>query len=83
VSDWNAVLRCGRVTDPEAGHDAVADVAIVGDRVAEIGTGPAPAHPVTAGPPALCPAYEDHPTTVEHQAGNTRRYSAGSQAGSA
>jgi N-acyl-D-aspartate/D-glutamate deacylase len=39
VSDWDIVLRGGRVIDPESGLDAVADVAVAGGRVAEIGTG--------------------------------------------
>ena len=39
VSDWDIVLRGGRVIDPESGLDATADVAIAGDRVAEIGPG--------------------------------------------
>ncbi len=43
MSDWDVVLRGGRVIDPESGFDAVADVAIAGDRVAEIGTGLGPA----------------------------------------
>jgi len=38
----DVMLRGGRVTDPESGHDAVSDIAIVGDRVAEIGTGRGP-----------------------------------------
>ena len=33
------VLRGGRVIDPESGLDAVSDVAIVGERVAAVGTG--------------------------------------------
>jgi N-acyl-D-aspartate/D-glutamate deacylase len=43
VSDWDVVLRNGRVIDPESGFDATADVAIAGDRVAEIGQGLGPA----------------------------------------
>ena len=39
MSDWDIVLRGGRVIDPESGLDAVADVAIEGGRVAEIGPG--------------------------------------------
>jgi len=42
VSDWDIVLRGGRVIDPESGLDAIADVAIEGDRVAEIGPGLGP-----------------------------------------
>jgi predicted amidohydrolase len=34
VIEYDAVLRGGRVIDPESGLDAVRDVAIVGDRVA-------------------------------------------------
>lgn len=39
MSDWDIVLRGGRVVDPESGLDAVHDVAIAGGRVARIGTG--------------------------------------------
>lgn len=34
---FDLVIRGGRVIDPETGHDAVADVAIVGDRIAAVG----------------------------------------------
>jgi N-acyl-D-aspartate/D-glutamate deacylase len=37
VSEWDTVLRGGRVIDPESGLDGVADVAIGGDRVAAVG----------------------------------------------
>jgi N-acyl-D-aspartate/D-glutamate deacylase len=37
VIEYDAVLRGGRVIDPESGLDAVRDVAIVGDRVAAVG----------------------------------------------
>jgi cytosine/adenosine deaminase-related metal-dependent hydrolase len=37
VSSWDIVLRGGRVIDPESGTDAVRDVAVVRDRIAEIG----------------------------------------------
>jgi len=43
VSDWDIVLRGGRVIDPESGLDAVRDVAVARGRVAEIGTGLRPA----------------------------------------
>jgi cytosine/adenosine deaminase-related metal-dependent hydrolase len=43
VSDWDIVLRGGRVVDPESGLDAVRDVAVAAGRVAEIGNGLAPA----------------------------------------
>jgi len=43
VSDWDIVLRGGRVIDPESGLDAVRDVAVAAGRVAEIGTGLGPA----------------------------------------
>ena len=43
MSDWDIVLRGGRVIDPESGLDAIADVAIAGDRVAEVGPGLGPA----------------------------------------
>jgi len=43
VSDWDLVLRGGRVIDPESGLDAVRDVAVARGRVAEIGTGLRPA----------------------------------------
>ena len=39
---YDAVLRGGRVVDPESGLDAVRDVGIVGGRVAAVGTGLAP-----------------------------------------
>ena len=39
MSDWDVVLRGGRVVDPESGLDAVRDVAIAGDRIAAVGTG--------------------------------------------
>jgi N-acyl-D-aspartate/D-glutamate deacylase len=39
VIEYDAVLRGGRVIDPESGLDAVRDVAIAGDRVAAVGVG--------------------------------------------
>jgi cytosine/adenosine deaminase-related metal-dependent hydrolase len=39
MSGWEIVLRGGRVIDPESGFDAVADVAIGGGRVTEVGAG--------------------------------------------
>jgi N-acyl-D-aspartate/D-glutamate deacylase len=39
MTDFDVVLRGGRVIDPESGLDAVRDVAITGDRVAGIGSG--------------------------------------------
>ena len=39
MSDWDVVLRGGRVVDPESGLDAVRDVAIAGDQIAAVGTG--------------------------------------------
>ena len=39
---YDAVLRGGRVIDPESGLDAVRDVGIAGGRVAAVGTGLAP-----------------------------------------
>jgi dihydroorotase-like cyclic amidohydrolase len=39
VSQWDVVLRGGRVIDPETGFDAVADVAVGDGRVAQVGTG--------------------------------------------
>jgi dihydroorotase-like cyclic amidohydrolase len=39
MSDWDVVLRGGRVVDPESAFDAVADVAIGAGRVAQIGAG--------------------------------------------
>jgi N-acyl-D-aspartate/D-glutamate deacylase len=42
VSDWDVVLRGGRVIDPESGLDAVRDVAVTGGRVAEVGSGLSP-----------------------------------------
>ena len=43
MSDWDFVLRGGRVIDPESGLDAVRDVAVAQGRVAEIGSGVRPA----------------------------------------
>ena len=40
MSDWDLVLRSGRVIDPESGLDAVRDVAVAQGRIAAIGTGP-------------------------------------------
>ena len=42
MSDWDVVLRGGRVIDPESGLDAVRDVAVADGRVAEVGTGLSP-----------------------------------------
>ena len=39
MSDWDVVLRGGRVIDPESGLDAVRDVAVADGRVADVGTG--------------------------------------------
>ena len=39
MTDFDIVLRGGRVIDPESGLDAVRDVAIAGDRVARVGAG--------------------------------------------
>ena len=39
MTDFDIVLRGGRVIDPESGMDAVRDVAIDGDRVARVGAG--------------------------------------------
>ncbi len=57
MTTYDVVLRGGRVIDPETGLDAIADVAITGGRIAEIGTALASApvdlsvagHVVTAG----------------------------------
>ena len=38
MSDWESVLRGGRVIDPESGLDAVRDVAVAQGRIAAIGT---------------------------------------------
>jgi N-acyl-D-aspartate/D-glutamate deacylase len=43
MTDFDIVLRGGRVIDPESGLDAVRDVAITGDRVARIGAALPPA----------------------------------------
>jgi N-acyl-D-aspartate/D-glutamate deacylase len=42
MSDWDVVLRGGRVIDPESALDALRDVAVADGRVAEVGTGLAP-----------------------------------------
>jgi len=39
MSEWDIVLRGGRVIDPDSGLDAVADVAIGNGPVAEVGAG--------------------------------------------
>ena len=39
MSSCDVVLRGGRVVDPESGLDAVCDVAVAGDSVAEVGAG--------------------------------------------
>jgi N-acyl-D-aspartate/D-glutamate deacylase len=39
MADFDVVLRGGRVIDPETGLDAVRDVALTGDQVAQIGAG--------------------------------------------
>ena len=39
MSDWDLVLRGGRVIDPETGLDAVRDVAVAQGRIAAVGTG--------------------------------------------
>ena len=57
MTDYDVVLRGGRVIDPDSGLDAVSDVAVSDGRVVAIGTGPASArldldvtgHVVTAG----------------------------------
>ena len=38
MSDWDLVLRGGRVIDPESGLDAVRDVAVAQGRIAAVGT---------------------------------------------
>ncbi len=38
MSDWDIVLRGGRVIDPESGLDAVRDVAVEAGRIADVGT---------------------------------------------
>ena len=43
--NFDIVLRGGRVIDPESGLDAVRDVAIAGDRVAQVGTALPPGAP--------------------------------------
>jgi imidazolonepropionase-like amidohydrolase len=43
VSEWDVVLRRGRVIDPESGLDAVRDVAVADGRIAAVGTGLEPA----------------------------------------
>jgi N-acyl-D-aspartate/D-glutamate deacylase len=51
VSDWDLVLRGGRVIDPESGLDAVRDVAVARGRIASIGNRlpPTPADVDVAG----------------------------------
>ncbi|HEU5384736.1 MAG TPA: amidohydrolase family protein [Streptosporangiaceae bacterium] len=51
MSEWDLVLRGGRVIDPESGLDAVRDVAIAAGRIAAVGTGlpPGPAEEDVSG----------------------------------
>jgi N-acyl-D-aspartate/D-glutamate deacylase len=51
VSEWDLVLRDGRVIDPESGLDATRDVAVARGRIAAIGTAlpPAPVDVDVAG----------------------------------
>ncbi len=51
MSEWDLVLRGGRVIDPETGLDAVRDVAVAAGRIAAVGTGlpPGPAEVDVAG----------------------------------
>ncbi len=42
MSDWDVVLRGGRVIDPESGLDGLRDVAVAGGQVADVGTGLSP-----------------------------------------
>jgi dihydroorotase len=56
------LLRGGRVIDPAAGHDAVADVLIRDGRIAEVGTGfgqPDDAHVIDASGLVVCPGLID------------------------
>jgi cytosine/adenosine deaminase-related metal-dependent hydrolase len=39
MTDWDVVLRGGRVIDPESGLDALRDVAVAGGRVADVAIG--------------------------------------------
>jgi hypothetical protein len=45
MTSYDVVLRGGRVIDPETGRDDIADVAIAGGRISEIGAALAPAPP--------------------------------------
>jgi len=51
VSEWDLVLRGGRVIDPESGLDAVRDVAVAAGRIAAVGAGlpPGPAEEDVSG----------------------------------
>jgi len=42
VSQWDVVLRGGRVIDPESGLDAMRDVAVADSRIGAVGTALAP-----------------------------------------
>ena len=50
ASQWDLVLRGGRVIDPESGLDGVRDVAIAAGRIAAVGTGLPPGSSQAGGP---------------------------------
>jgi N-acyl-D-aspartate/D-glutamate deacylase len=55
VSDWDLVLRGGRVIDPESGLDAVRDLAVANGRIAAIRSAlrPAPVDVVVFDPETI------------------------------
>jgi amidohydrolase family protein len=59
VAEHSLVLAGGRVIDPESGLDAVADVAVAGDRVVEVGPGPLPGDRIDVSGLVVCPGFVD------------------------
>lgn len=59
-SEYDLVIRNGRVIDPQSGFDAVSDVAIAGSRIAAIGTAPgAGARTIDATGLVVAPGFID------------------------
>jgi len=73
---WTLLIRGGRVVDPAAGKDRIADVAIAGDRIAAIGPGlherrPEGARVVNASGSMVLPGLIDmHAHVFEHVSGD-------------
>jgi N-acyl-D-aspartate/D-glutamate deacylase len=70
MTDWDIVLRGGRVIDPESGFDAVADVAVAAGRVAAVGPGlPAAAAEVDVAGLVVTAGFIDLHSHVDDLAG--------------